>query len=41
MVHRNNKIWSYLLWSPAITDSHLGTRIKRCILMNMIAPKLE
>ena len=23
------------------TDSHLDTRIKRCILMNVIVPKLE
>ena len=24
-----------------LTDSHLDTRIKRCILMNVIVPKLE
>ena len=24
-----------------LTDSHLGTRIERCILMNVIVPKLE
>ena len=23
-----------------LTDSHLDTRIKRCILMNVVAPKL-
>ena len=24
-----------------LTDSHLDTRIRRCILMNVIVPKLE
>ena len=24
-----------------LTDSHLDTRIKRCVLMNVIGPKLE
>ena len=24
-----------------LTDSHLGIRIKRCIMMSVIAPKLE
>ena len=24
-----------------LTDSHLDTRINRCILLNVIAPKLE
>ena len=24
-----------------LTDSHLNTRIKRCILMNLVVPKLE
>ena len=24
-----------------LTDSHLDTRIKRCILMNVVVPKLE
>ena len=24
-----------------LTDSHLDTRIKRCVLMNVIVPKLE
>ena len=24
-----------------LTDRHLDTRIERCILMNVIAPKLE